>query len=138
MTLEDTFVTLMQADTELMALLTGGVYSAIAVGEVSRQYTPAAFDENKEIMPSALVSMGTEVIQGPYHNSVKTPVMVYFYQRIGSDIIEQALNLVYELFNYQKLDGTWLVEHDMSIFNQADQALACSLCLLRFMAVRLR
>jgi len=139
MTLESDFASVMEAESDLMDLLTGGVYEAIQVGEVSRQITPDAFDANKEIQPCALVKMGTEIPRGPYVTSVQTPVNIFFYERGSSVSIDEAMDMVYFLFNGQKVgDGVWRIEHESSTWNQSDDALDANLCVLRFVAVRLK
>jgi hypothetical protein len=139
MTLESDFVTVMQADNELMALLAGGVHQALAVGQISRQNTPAAYDENSELQPCALVKLETEIPTGPYPNSVQTPVSIYFYQREHGDVIDEAMALVFPMFNRVKLgSGVWRVEYENSVWNQYDAALECALNMMRFNVIRLK
>lgn len=139
MTLESDFKDLMEADDDLMDLLSGGVYEAIQVGEISRQRTPGAFDSNKELEPCALVKMGVEIPRGPYVTSVQTSVQVFFYEHLSSVNIDAAMEIVYFMFNGAKVgEGVWRIEHESSIWNQSDDALDATLCVIRFVAVRLK
>ena len=57
MSRETDFETRMEADATLAAILTGGVYTSGAVGElgITRETTSAAFDSNGYLKPCALV-----------------------------------------------------------------------------------
>lgn len=139
MNLEAEFKDVMEADNDLMERLTGGVYEAIEVGEVSRQLTPGAFDANKEIKPCALVKLGTEIPRGPYDTSVQTPVQIFFYESRSAVNIDRAMAIVYFLFTGQKVgEGVWRVEHESTTWNQSDDALDANLGIMRFVAVRLK
>ena len=145
MSVQADIAAVLQASTPLKTILTGGIYKQDEVGEISRQATAAAFDSTtKEIKPCALVAEGTELPRGGIDHSgigvsVQTPVSVYFYERSGYSNIDGALALAFTLLNGKKIGAaTWRVEYENSIKNQVDQALACSLGVLRFMVVRMR
>lgn len=143
MSVQADIAAVLQADGTLMAILTGGVYLADEVGEISRQNTPGAFDADQELRPCALISEGTELPRGPFEEagatSVGTPVNVFFYQRHGYASIAAAMERAFPLLNGGKIgSGTWRVEYENSLKNQADQALEASLGVLRFTVVRLR
>lgn len=140
MTLETDFKDVMEDDNDLMELLSGGVYEAIEVGEISRQLTPGAFDANKELQPCALVKLGTEIPRGPYDTSVQTPVQIFFYEKSGSAVnSDRAMAIVYFLFNRKKVgEGVWTIEHESTTWNQSDDALDAILGVMRFVAVRLK
>jgi len=137
MSVSDDVKTTLTNNTALMAVLTGGVYNDVE--EISRQNTPGAFDSNKEITPCALIKLGTETPRGPYERSVQTPITIYFYQRVGYDMIEYAMIAAYDLLNEKQIgDGVWNLIFDVSVNQQRDTALDCALGSLRFVAVRLR
>ena len=144
MTVQGDIATVLEANAALMAVLTGGVHQMDEVGEISRQNTPGVFDANGELKPCALIGEGTEVPRGPYDHdgvgtSVGSAVTVYFYEREGYASIENAMGKVFTLLARKKVgNGTWRVEYESSIRNQADQALQSSLGLMRFVVVRLR
>jgi len=135
MSLSSEIKTALQADTALMALLTGGVFNDVE--EISRQNTPTAFDSNKEIKPCALIKMPNEVPAGPYKTSVRTAFVIYFYQRSGYATIASAMALAYADLNEKQI-GThvWNIEFVSAVHQQRDQALDCPLGSLRFSAVR--
>lgn len=138
MSLSDEIKTVLEDDTALMALLTGGVHNDVE--EISYQNTPSAFDANRELMPCALIKFGTETrLRSGIPNSMQTPLTLYFYQRDDYDVIEQAMNSVFALLNEQKVGtNVWNVEFDIAVSQQRDVALDCALGMLRFVAKRLR
>lgn len=137
MSVSDAVKTTLTNDASLMAALTGGVHNDVE--EVSRQNTPSAFDARKEMLPCALIKLGTETPRGPYERSVQTPITIYFYQRQGYDKIEYAMIAAYDLLNEKQIgDGVWNLIFDVSVNQQRDTALDCALGSLRFVAVRLR
>jgi hypothetical protein len=138
MSLSDEVKAVLQADTPLMALLTGGVHNDVE--EISRQGTAAAFDEYGEILPCALIKVGTEIpLRSGYLSAVQTPLTIYLYQRAGYDHIEPALSYIFTDLNEKKI-GTkvWSIEFDAMVNQQRDTALDCALGSLRFVAKRLR
>lgn len=139
MTFIDEVKEVLEDDGDLMTLLTGGFYSGSQVREISRQNTPAAFDANQEILPCLLVVEETEFKHGPYRRSMQTTFSVFFYQRAGYDVIEQAMDRSFDLLHEAKIgDGTWQVLFVNSVKNQTDQALDCALETQRFTAARMR
>jgi len=133
----DTVKALLEADTTLMAILTGGVYAG---GEIARQGTPNAFDANGEILPCTLVKVETETPWGPYDDSSRQYLVVMFYERSGYENIDEALARVYVLLHKTKLDtaGVWETVHADDVRDQEDQALACSLSYSRYAIARSR
>jgi hypothetical protein len=137
MSLSDDIKTALQADASLVALLTGGIFNDVE--EINRIDTPGAFDANKEVKPCALIKYGTELKSGPYERSVNSPVILYFYQRSGYNVIEQAMEKAYDLLNDKRIgDGVWQLIYDISVPQQRDVALDCPLGMHRFVAVRHR
>ena len=138
MSLSDDVKTALTNDQQLMAILTGGVFNDVE--EISRQGTPDAFDDNKELLPSALIKMGTEIpMRSGYPNSVQTPFTIYFYERSGYDDIEEAMGLAFDILNdSQTGSNVWRIEFDNAVYQQRDTALDCPLGSLRFVAKRLR
>jgi hypothetical protein len=137
MSLSDDIKIALEADNDLMALLIGGVH--IEVEEISRQNTPAAFDANGEIHPSALLKEGVEIKSGPHTHSVQTPMTIYLYQRQGYAVIEAARDLIYSLLHEQRIgEKTWQIFYESSVMQQRDTALDCALSSMRFVTVRSR
>lgn len=127
-------------DTTLMALLTGGVYTGT---EISRQNTPDAFDTNGEIIPCALVTEESDTQAGPFTESgnisTRLFVAVFFYQRVGYDTIDAAMERTLELLQRAKLaTGTWEIAWADDVRGQRDEALRCSMGMSRYVATRKR
>ncbi len=135
MSLSASIKTALEANVALMTLLTGGVFADVE--EIGRQLTPAAFDASGEIQPCALIKEGTESKLRPTRRGVQTPVTIYFYQRSGYDVIDQAMTLAFDDLNEQRIGASvWNIEHDVTIRQQRDAALDCALGSLRFVAKR--
>jgi hypothetical protein len=138
MSLSDDVKTVLEGDEALMALLSGGVFNEVE--EISKQNTSGAFDANGEIQPCALIKLGVESrLRSGIPNSVNTPLVIYFYERQGYEVIEAAMSLVFLDLNEQKI-GTqvWRIEFDIAVNQQRDTALDCALGSLRFVAKRKR
>lgn len=138
MSLADEIKTALSSDSALMTLLTGGIFTGVE--EINRQLTPGAFNADKEIQPCALIKLSVESrLRSGYPNSVMSPFVIYFYQRQGYDVIEQAMSLAFTDLSEQKI-GTrvWNIEFDLAVNQQRDAALDCPLGSLRFVAKRLR
>lgn len=137
MSIADDVKDTLEADTDLMALLTGGVFAGVE--EIDKQMTDAPFDENGEILPCALIKLGTEIKSGPYNGSVQLSLRIYFYQYSGYDVIEPAMDIVFNLLNEKQIgDGVWNIEYSNSVLQQRDSALDCALGLQVFNVIRNR
>jgi hypothetical protein len=136
MGLRDSVITVLQADSTLMALLSGGVHGGT---EISRQNTPTAFDANAEIRPCALVRTATDVPTGPYVSSARTAIEIYFYQRAGYDTIEAAMLRTFSLLNRERVGvQVWEMQWGDDVNEQRDEALQCALAMSRYYAIRLK
>ena len=130
----------LETDPTMQGLLTGGVW---ATDEISRQETPEAFDVNGEILPCALVALSSEAAAGPYVEagalSARLHVALYFYQRRGYDVIDQAMARALVLLHREKLEsGVWEVAWTDDVLDQKDDALGCSLGMSRYMVTRMK
>jgi len=134
--------TVLEADTALMAILTGGLWTGFT--EINRQDVPGAFDANKEIMPCALIKIGTEMPRGPYKKSTRTAILIYFYQRAGNNFIESAMDRTYALLHEAKIgSGTFLILHEDTVHSydiaqRETNAIDSFMALMRFGQYRLR
>ena len=136
MSIADSIKTVLEADTALMSLLTGGIHVNT---EITRQETPTAFDDNGELKPCALINEETELPIGPYIYGVQTPAVIYIYQRDGIDVIMPANDKIYALLHNQKIGSkTWNVIYQSSIKNQRDIALNCPMIISRYLAIQER
>lgn len=122
-------------DSTMMWLLTGGVWAAL---EISRQNTPGAFDANKELQPTALVSLEADAPEPTFDTSTRSFVALHFYQRYGYDKIDAALERAFQILNRQKLLGMWDIRHADDVRDQRDDVLDAALHVSRYVATRLR
>ena len=124
------------ADTTLAGLLTGGLYADVP--EISRQFTPNAFDTNKEIKPCGLLRGSNEIPNGPYEDGVQLPVNLYLYQHSGFDVMELVEARVFVLLNRKKIAvaAVWEFMLDSVIYRQWEDALACSMMMARYICTR--
>ena len=132
----EAITTLLQGDSQLTAILTGGVYHA---AEVSRQATPDAYDEWRELKPCALVRQETLTPWGPYEHSGRLFVTIWFYQRAGYDAIEAARKRVYDLLHRKRIapesgEGCWDVVHVNDLLDQEDPGLGVPMAMSRYVA----
>jgi hypothetical protein len=142
MSLRSDIKAVLDADGGLMAIMTGGVH--INISEISRTTAPSAFDASSEIKPTILIKEGNELPSGPYSRSVRTPLTLYFYQRVGYDTIEAAMDIVHDLLHEKQIgDGTWQILSDGRMLDNRsgdirDSALDCSIGVERFRAMRMK
>jgi len=137
MAIRSAIKSLLEADTTLMATLTGGVYGE---AEISRQATPAAFDANGEIEPCALLAVEADDPSGPFETSSRTFVTVYFYARSGYSAIDTALDRVFALLHRQRVsdENVWEIRHAGDVRDQRDPALDCAMSMSRYTVYRRR
>ncbi len=135
--MRDTLKDFLTADTALVALLTGGLYTAT---EISRQLTPGAFDANGEVLPCALLVLEAEDPVGPYNTSSRLFVVLYLYERQGYTTIDAALKRIYTLLHRQRISGNgiWEMRHVGDVPDQRDATLNCALALSRYQVTRSR
>ena len=129
----------LEGDGTLTGLLTAGIYTGV---EISRQETPDAFDEFRELLPCALVALDTTAPFGPHVDSANVFVRIHLYQQHGVDVIEQARRRVYALLHRVKLEpaageeaGCWNVFHVGDVLDVEDPGLEASMAVSRFQAV---
>jgi hypothetical protein len=134
----DAIYDLLSGDATLLATLTGGVYDAAQVGEISRQTTAAAFDANQELLPCALLKLGALTPVGPYVHSARLTVSIYLYELAGYTNVEVARERIYTLLHRQTVTpaagGCWEIVHTDDVLDVRDSALNCSLAISRFAA----
>ncbi len=134
---------LLGADSQLTGLLAGGVHNGDAVGRISQQVTPGAFDSNREIRPCVLVKPETATPWGPHAYGGRLYVVLYLYQRFGYDAIEAARRRCFALLQKQSLPSTgsgsvYELIHANDLLGVEDQALGCSLIVSRYVATVMR
>lgn len=136
-----TIIAALQDDTQLAGILTGGVYDGNAVGDISRQATPAAYDEYSELKPCAIVKPETQAPAGPHPDSSRLFVTIWFYQQSGSAAIDVARIRAYHLLHRATLagsDGLWDVRHFNDLLGIELQALGVPAIMSRYVATENR
>lgn len=100
------------ADDTYLALLTGGLYPDPALtppdqAELTRDGTPAAFDDYGDVRPAGMVVEDGSAAFGPYRDSAQTIVRVLHWQQAGRATIEAADQRVYGLLRAARfaIDG---------------------------------
>lgn len=99
MTLEEEVKAILEADAELVALATGGIYSDKFIGvegfhRGEHSKTAAAFNEDEMLKPTILIREGPEVPYGNIRNpqqgfkAVAQGFSLYFFQMRNDDIIQ--------------------------------------------------
>lgn len=127
---------LLQADTTLNAILTGGVHRAM---EISRQATPTAYDSRRELLPCALVKQETATPWGPHDDSGRLYIVIWFYARSDYTTIEAARKRVYELLHRAKLtpndgSGCYDIRHADDLLDQEEPTLGVPMAMSRYVA----
>ena len=118
MTRETEIKDVLTADSTLMTLLTGGVYTSEEVGPEGLRRgedspTDAAFDENELLKPCVIIRQLDAV---PYtrirsHNppmaGITEPLEIFIYQRRNQNIIEQVRIRIFELLEGRRLGKSY-------------------------------
>jgi hypothetical protein len=116
----------MEADSALSLILTGGVYTAGAVGRegISRDTTPAAFDSNGYLRPCALVRQRTLTADNQVVDvtiaSATLVLEIYIYEDSGFSSIDSALARLFTLFNQYQFSNSFPVEWIGTINRERD------------------
>lgn len=133
--------TLLTTDDDLMTILTGGLY---ARQEIDRTKTPDAFDNFKEVKPCATLMMNTRVPIDPHSPATFADQFfkLYFYQQIGYDQIDLAMERVFDLLNKQKVTSSqgycYEIVHVGDLGDSEDPALLVPMNYSRYQAKLLR
>ncbi len=131
----------LQGDATLAGIPTGGVYDGTEVNDISRQATPAAYDEYSELKPCAIVKPETQAPAGPHPDGSRLFVTVWFYQQSGSAAIDLARIRAYHLLHRATLagsDGLWDVRHGNDLLGMEMQALGVPAIMSRYVATENR
>lgn len=132
----DAVADLLRSDASLGAILTGGVHRA---AEISRQTTPDAYDQRRELLPCALIRQETATPWGPHAHSGRLYITIWFYDRAGYGAIEAARRRVYQLLHRQKVtpadgSGCYEVRHANDLLDQEEPALGVPMAMSRYVA----
>ena len=132
-----TILATLQGDATLASVLTGGLYDGTEVNDISRQATPAAYDDYSELKPCAIVKPETQAPAGPHPDSSRLFVTLWFYQQSGSAAIDAGRVRAYHLLHRATLagsDGLWDVRHANDLLGIEMQALGVPAIMSRYVA----
>ena len=131
----------LQGDATLAGILTGGLYDGTVINDISRQATPAAYDEYSELKPCAIVKSETQAPAGPHSDSSRLFVTIWLYQQSGSADIDVARIRAYHLLHRSTVagsDGLWDVRHFNDLLGIELQALGAPAIMSRYVATENR
>lgn len=137
MTAFATIFAALEGDAALSAILTGGLYDGTEVNDISRQATPAAYDDYSELKPCAIVKPETQAPAGPHPDGSRLYVTIWFYQQSGSAAIDAGRVRAYQLLHRATLagsDGLWDVRHANDLLGIEMQALGVPAIMSRYVA----
>lgn len=137
MTAFATIFSALEGDAALATILTGGLYDGTEVNDISRQATPAAYDDNSELKPCAIVKPETQAPAGPHPDSSRLFVTLWFYQQNGSAAIDAGRERAYQLLHRATLAGSgglWDVRHVNDLLGIEMQALGVPAIMSRYVA----
>ncbi len=127
----------LQNDAQLAVILTGGLYDGTEVSDISRQATPAAYDDYSELKPCAILKPETQAPAGPHPDGSRLYVTLWFYQQSGSAAIDAGRVRAYHLLHRATLagsDGLWDVRHGNDLLGMEMQALGVPAIMSRYVA----
>ena len=131
MALESQFVAIMQADSELMAVLTGGVYAygELTAAGITQDSTPDAFDSDGYLLPCAIVKQRGEAPAAPPFDvltkavAVNVAVEIWLYEDVFYVQIDAAKPILMRLFQgYDQLPDSFEVYLSNVLARQRDSA----------------
>ncbi len=137
--IHDDLMTWLWADAGLMAILTGGIFPKVAI---SKDQTPAAFDDDGTLKPCASVKFPDDQNLGPPYINYATQLTFYLYQQEAYDSIDFAAVSLKAKLHEQKIPSTggprgiYTVLHDNTIYHTRDTALDCALNVCNFTILR--
>lgn len=137
MTAYATILATLQGDATLASVLTGGLYDGTEINDISRQATPAAYDDYSELKPCAILKPETQAPAGPHPDGSRLFVTIWFYQQNGSAAIDAGRVRAYQLLHRATLagsDGLWDVRHVNDLLGIEMQALGVPAIMSRYVA----
>lgn len=127
MSREEQFQERMIADTDLMLILTGGVYTVGELGRdgISRDTAPDAFGEDGYLLPCAIVKqrdmVTDEQVIALTAKSGQQVVEIYIYEDHAFVNIDAALSRLFVLFNQHILENAFPAEWVNTIDRERDE-----------------
>jgi hypothetical protein len=128
----DVIQSILNGDSQLTTILTGGIYSYLDKKEISRQFTPNAYDEFEELKPTLLIREETTTADNMLYDSADMYIVLFFYELFGYRNTSAARKRVYELLHRSQpisddSTGIYQVFHANDVSGQEDTAINASL-----------
>lgn len=124
----------LQGDAALAALLPGGLYDGLQVDDISRQATPAAYNDWGELKPVGLLKPESQAPTGPHPDAARLFVTLWLYQQAGSAEIDAARERAYRVLHRTTLAGMWEIVHANDVLGAEVQGLELPVIMSRFVA----
>jgi len=125
------------ADTTLTGILSGGIYNWLDTPQLSRQATPAAYDEYGEMKPSGLVKPESATPWGPLPDGGRVYIVVWLYNQADVEPLESARERLYTLLHRQQINtdaGIFDIRHSNDILGAEVPGLDTSMVVCRYYA----
>ena len=136
--------TILEADSTLLAIATGGIYDYDETGRLgisrSNANTAAAFDSNEVLKPCVLLKLRSEipdnvlVDDAAQYVSARAIYEVWFYQDDGFDSIDAMTDRVFALLHAVQVPGTFQVHWIGNAMQVRDDVLDATLNRSDYMA----
>jgi hypothetical protein len=127
----------LSADSTLTGILSGGLYNWLDTPELSRQATPAAFDEFGEMKPSGLLKPESATPWGPLPDGGRVYIVLWLYDQAGFEALDAARERLYTLLHRQQITteaGIFDIRHSNDILGGEVPGLDVSMCVCRYYA----
>lgn len=124
-------------DATILALLPGGLYDGLQVRDITRQATPAAFDDYAELKPCGILKPETQAPWGPLPDGSRLYVTLWLYAQSDMTALDAARERAYALLHRQQLttvDHIFDVRHANDLLGGEVQTLDVPFVLSRFYA----
>ena len=133
MMIDDVYAVL-TADAILTGLLVGGIYHQRTAPEISRQYTPAAFDGDRNIRPCCLLRIADTLSIQTGLSIVTNTIEIFYYEKWNYSTIEQARARVRCLIDKKYILSTSVDKIELNYLSgyTEDSALICRLLIDRY------
>lgn len=130
MALEDEIKVLMEADSVLPLVLTGGIHTRGEVGRdgLTQDATPDIFDIDGDLLPTALIVSRDTIADGQVNDydtadiSVFQNAEIHIYQERDYDIIDLVLDRLRQILHGEEVDNGFELEFILELPRLRDEA----------------
>ena len=133
--IRDTIADRLTGDTTLSDLLTGGIYRADEVLEISKQRTPAAYDATStDLLPCALLTFPQQTPTGSaLRRSAWLYLDIYLYAQDSHEALHTAVERIFDLLHEWAVGvGGWEVRHTNDTLDQEEPGMHVAMAITRY------